>query len=127
MSVLLTFAGMPLLTSVGQLFVDRPHDRFRASPRELVRRPREGLDFFELGTDTWLAMSSVLFVIVGGLALGNMIDVYRERADAAFDVDWAVMEVLSGRWGREAGMAGADVVWGIIVVSWFWSWIVVFV
>jgi hypothetical protein len=54
-----------------------------------VRRPREGLNFFELGTDTWLAMSSVLVVIVGGLALGNMIDVYRERADAVFDVDWA--------------------------------------
>ncbi|KAL3451855.1 hypothetical protein BJX65DRAFT_303575 [Aspergillus insuetus] len=88
MSILSILAGSPIFTSVGQLFVDRPHKPFRASRRELARRLREGFNFFDLGIDKWLAISSVLVIIVGGLAPGNIIKVYREPADAAFNVDW---------------------------------------
>ncbi|KAL3484502.1 hypothetical protein BJX62DRAFT_243885 [Aspergillus germanicus] len=88
MSALSALAGMPLLTSVSQIFVDRPHNPFRASRRELARRLREGFNFFDLGTDTWFAITSVLIIIIGGLAFGETINVYREPADAAFNVDW---------------------------------------
>jgi hypothetical protein len=87
MSVLSILAGSPILSSVGYLFVDRPHIPYRASPHELARRLREGFNFIDLETDTWLAISSVLVIIIGGLALGDMINIYREPADAAFNVD----------------------------------------